>query len=74
MSTDSVNSSSSGEEQFRAPLDVHRRPLCQALAGSPPGGNGFVLAGDVAVTAPSWRVDCSRWRLSLQRPASPERK
>jgi len=28
-----------------------------ALA-KPPGGNGFVLAGVVAVTAPSWRVSC----------------
>ena len=55
------------------PVEVHRRPLCQALAEPPPGGNGFVFAGIVAVTAPSWRVDCSRCRRSRRRSASPEK-
>jgi len=44
--------------QFCTPIEIHRHPLCQALAESPRGGNGFVRAGDVAVTAPSWRVNC----------------
>jgi hypothetical protein len=44
--------------QLLLPVKVYRFPLCQALAGLPHGGNGFVLAGVVAVTALSWRVNC----------------
>jgi hypothetical protein len=41
-----------------APIEVRCHTLRQALAKSPPGGNGFVRAGVVAVTAPSWRGNC----------------
>ena len=50
--------------QLCVPVEIYRYSLCHALAGSPRGGNGFVLAGVVAVTAPSWWVNCGRGRRS----------